>query len=223
MLKIQCAHCNQILMGKEIKVKPFYVHINEITYQDYAVTCTKCGGAIVWDRYTEKAAENKAKAIRNAANKQVKPVKKVKKIESYEVIMHKVGKRAKELSLRHPWICGVQLGDFYDAINELPPDEKRMVLKYEDKQDIELLKRPIYKTHAKATPQCILLLTQAIFESARDEFDEDFFKSKFGEFVVDVYNAALIAYKNHDYDITAGLLLDKMRKGEWKKGEEEDA
>ena len=224
MLKIQCTHCNQMLMGKEIKVEPFHAYIGAAKYQDYAVTCTKCGGAIVWDRYTEKAAENKAKAIRKAANKKVKPVKKVKKIEPYEVIMRKVGKRAKELAKLHPGAPAVQWGDFYDSINELPPDEKSIVLDYEDKQNMELLKKPNHKTNNKVTPQCMLLLTQAIIERAIADYDEGFFESEYGAYVVDTYNTMLSIHKHHNYGITAELLLEKMRKNAIKmKGEEDDA
>ena len=137
--------------------------------------------------------------------------------------MKKVGKRAKDFAMLHTSNKAVNIADINKAVEELPPEEKSFVLAYEDKQDMALLKRPVHQTHPKATPQCMILLTQAIIESARDEEDEDFFKAGFGAFVVDTYNSALTVHKGHDYEITAGLLLEKMQKGLFQpKGEKYD-
>lgn len=63
MLHIKCSHCGETLKGIDVKVSTFLAHADGVQYRDYAVTCAKCGGSIEWDRYTQKAQENKLKAL----------------------------------------------------------------------------------------------------------------------------------------------------------------
>lgn len=220
MLQIKCDHCGQTLKGKEVKVEPFYDYIEGIKYQDYAVTCTKCGRVIVWDRYTQKATENKEKAIAKLARKTKKTVNQITEAEKYNAIMRKVGKRAKEMASCRVDTRPLQI-DINAAVNELPQDERIIVFAYEEKQDMALLQAPNHKNE-KAKSNSILLLTQAVIESAIAENDEDFFKSEYGVQIVDTYNTVLTMHKHHDYGITAALLLEKMRKNELVKGECDD-
>ena len=211
MLHIQCNHCGQTLKGKEVAVTPFYEYFNGIKYQNYAVVCSKCDGVIVWDRYAEKAAANKAKAMAKAVKKTQKSVKQITEEEQYAIIMRKVGKRAKDIATARN-VSPPKVEDFYKAVDELPKNEKAFVLAYEEKQDMELLKVVNNKPTKHIAPNSILLLTQAIIESAIADKDEDFFQSKYGEQVVDTYNTMLTVRKGHDYGITADLLLEKMLK-----------
>ena len=222
MFKSPCAHCSSMLKGKEINVTTFDAYISGVKYKDYAVTCSKCGGTIVWDRYAQKSAENKAKAAKKAATKKGKSVKQITEEERYMIIMRKVGKRAKEIADARN-VSPAKVQDLNAAVNELPDNEKSFVLAYEEKQDMAILKNGHYKTHDKATPQCILLMTQAIIASAIEEKDEDFFEHEYGKHVVDTYNAALTVHKGTDYGITAELLLEKMRKGKLAVNQEEES
>lgn len=212
MLHIKCDHCGQDLKGREVIVTPFYAYIEGSRYQDYAVTCSKCGGIIVWDRYAQKAAENKAKAVRKAAGKKGKTVKQITEAEQYNAIALKAYKRAEELALLHKHSHVVTMLDFNQAIEELPQSDKAIMLDYEDKQDMLMLKMRNHKPTKHIKSNSILLLTQAIIESAIEEQDEDFFKAEYGAFVGDTYNTTLTVHKCHDYGITAELLLEKMRK-----------
>jgi hypothetical protein len=220
MLKIKCDHCGQTLMGKDIKVVPFHEYLDGAKYQDYAVNCTKCGGSIVWDRYVQKAKENKAKALVKLARKKKKTVKQISEEEQYNIIMRKAGERAKEIAKAHS--KPVKLKHLCKAIDELPQDEKSIVLAHEDKLDLELLHQGTNKPTKHIKPNSILLMTQAIIECAIADKDEDFFKSQYGAQIVDTYNNALTIHTSHDYGITADLLLEKMRKGELVKGENND-
>ena len=131
----------------------------------------------------------------------------------YAAIMHNAGKHAKILAKRHKSMPAVQIIDWYDAINALPLDSREILLAYEDKQDMKLLQLGTNKPTKHISSNSILLLTQAIIESAISENDEDFFKTEYGAFVVDGYDLALTDRKHYDYNITAELLLEKMRKG----------
>jgi hypothetical protein len=220
MLQIKCDHCGQTLKGKDVEVTTFDAYVGKAKYKDYDVTCTKCGGSIMWDRYTQKAAENKAKALAKLARKKKTTVKQITEAEKYSIIMSKAGKRAQDFVLVGP----VKLQHLNRAIEELPQDERNFVLSYEDKHDMTMLKAGTKKSTKHIRSNAILLLTQAIIESGIEENDVDFFKSEYGAFVVDTYNAALTNHKHHDYGITAALLLEKMRKGKIHvKGEDDDA
>ena len=222
MLHIQCDHCGQTLMGKDIKVVPFHEYLDGAKYQDYAVNCTKCGGSIVWDRYVQKAKENKAKAMAKLARKTKKTVKQITEEEKYNIIMRKAGKRAKEIAAQHKSNPVVTIVDLNKAIDELPQGDKDIMLAYEDKIDMGLLKSGTHKPIKHIKSNAVLLLTQGIIESAIAEKDEDFFKSEYGAQVIETYNTVLTIHTSHDYGITADLLLEKMRKGELVKGENDD-
>ena len=84
-----------------------------------------------------------------------------------------------------------------------------------------MLKAGTKKSTKHIKHNAMLLLTQAIIESAIEEKDEEFFQSEYGVFVVDTYNTALTIQKCHDYGITADFLLEKMRKNAIKVNEEE--
>ena len=135
--------------------------------------------------------------------------------------MRKVGKRAKEIAVSYKENPVVTLQDFSKAIDELPQEERDIVLAHEDKENMELLRIGTKKPTKHIKPASIVLLTQAIIESARDDKDEDFLKYGYGEYVVDAYNTALTNHKHHDYGITAALLLKKIRNGELTNTEEE--
>lgn len=220
MLQIKCDHCGQTLKGKEVKVTTFDAYVENVKYKDYAVTCSKCGGSVVYEYYAKKAAENKAKAVSKAACKTGKSIKQITKEEKYSLIMRKASKRAKEIAKSNDRPLRVQ--HLSKAIDELPKDEKDIVLAQEDKQDMALLKAGTKKPTKHVKPNSILLLTQAIIELAIAEKDEDFFQSEYGNYIVDAYNTALTNHKCHDYGITAALLLEKMHKGELIKGEDDD-
>ena len=223
MLQIKCDQCGQTLKGKDVKVTTVYAYVRGVKYQDYDVTCPKCGGVVVHDRYAKKAAENMMKALAKVARKTNKSVKQITEAEKYDVIMLKVRKRAKELALCHKSNTAVTLLDLNKAIDELPQEEKNIVLAYEDKQDVALLQALTHKPIKHIKHNAILLLTQGIIESAIAENDEDFFKSEYGVQIVDTYNTTLTIHASHDYGITADLLLEKMRKNAIEiKGENED-
>jgi hypothetical protein len=224
MLKIQCTKCNQTLKGKEITITPFHAYINGVKYQDYACTCSKCGGSVVHDRMVRTAEANKAKAMAKLARKAGKSVQKFTEEQQYDAIMRKVGKRAREIAASYKENPITTLQDLSKAIDELPQEERDIVLAHEDKENMELLRVGTKKPTKHIKPASIVLLTQAIIESARDDKDEDFLKYGYGEYVVDAYNTALTNHKHHDYGITAALLLEKMQNGELApKGEDEDA
>lgn len=223
MLQIKCQHCGAILKAKEIIINQFIVKEDAVAYKEYICICSKCNQSVEWDRYAQKAAENKAKAMAKLARKTKKTVKQITEAEKYNAIMKKAGKRAREFAKYHTSNVAVTVLDLNMAIDELPQDEKQIVLAYEDKQDMGLLKAGTHKPTKHIKSNSILLMTQAIIESAIEENDEDFFKSEYGAQVVDTYNLALTDHKHHDYGITAALLLEKMRKGELVKGEDDDA
>ena len=223
MLNIQCAQCGETLKGKEVKVTPFNNYIEGVKYKDYAVTCPKCGGLVTHERYAKMSAEGKAKAMIRLAKKKKKTVKEISEEERYCTIMRKVGKFAKANALTHKDNPVVKQKDLNKAIEELPKDEKKAMLAYEDKMDMELLKNGVDKPQKNMSPNSMLLLSQAIIESAIKENDEDFFEFEYGAQIVEIYNTMLTARKCHDYGITADLLLEKMRKNAIKvKGEQED-
>ncbi len=144
--------------------------------------------------------------------------------DKYNQIMKKVAKRAKEIAISYKGNNIVGLQDFDKAIEELPKKDRDTIHLYEDKQNIKFMQQYAKKPNNDITNNSFLLLTQAIIESAIAENDEEFFKSKYGEMVVDMYNTALTIHKSYDYNITAELLLEKMRKNAIKiKGEKEDA
>jgi hypothetical protein len=222
MLNIQCAKCGAKLKGQETIVTPFFVYLDGIKYQDFKVACNKCGGLVNYERFAKKAAENKAKAMAKLARKQKKTIKQISEEEQYNIIMRKAGKRAKEIATARG-VSPVRLQDFNAAIDELPQEEKDMVLAYEDKVNMALFKSGTNKPTKHIKPNSILLLTQGIIEHAIAEKDEDFFKSEYGAQIVDTYNTTLTMHTSYDYGITADLLLDKMRKDAIKvKGEDDD-
>lgn len=63
MLNLHCTHCGATLKVTEVKVTSFYTIKDTLKYKDYAVECSKCGGSVVWNKYAEKAEENKQKAL----------------------------------------------------------------------------------------------------------------------------------------------------------------
>ena len=224
MLHIQCDHCGQMLKGKDVKVTTFDAYVGKAKYKDYAVVCTKCDGIIVWDRYVQKAAENKAKAMGKLSKKTGKPVKQITEEDKYNAIMRKVGKRAKEVAVLYKGNPVVKHKDLCQAIDELSPKEKAIVLAYEDKLDMALFKIATKKPTKHIRANSILLLTQAIIECAIADNDEEFFKSEYGATMCETYNLALTIHTSHDYGITADLLLEKMRKNAIRiKGEQENA
>lgn len=210
MLHIKCEKCGKTLKGKEVTATPFYAYINGVKYQDYAVACIHCGGLVAHERFIAKAAENKKKAMAKLQRKTGKSIKQITEAQQYSTIMRKVYNRAKEIAASNPF---VRLKDIDEAVNELPQDERNIVLAYEDKQDMALLKSGYSKPTKHIDQKSILLLTQAIIESAIVDKDEDFFKTEYGEQIVDTYNTTLSMHTHHDYEITAALLLEKMRKG----------
>lgn len=221
MLQITCAQCGKKLMGKEVIVTPFHAYIDGVRYQDFNATCANCGGSVVHERFAKKASANKAKAMTKIARKTGKSIKKISEEEQYTAIMRKTSKRAKEIAKAHSKPLRVK--HLCKAIDELPPDEKRIVLAQEDKQDMELLKVKTNKPTKHISTNSILLLTQSIIEVAIQDGDEDFFQSQYGEYIVDTYNTTLAVHKGHNYEITAKLLLEKMRQGKIKvKGCEEE-
>lgn len=223
MLHIQCTKCGAILKGKEVNITIQDAYINGIKYKSYVASCNKCGGVVMHERIAKMTAKSKAKAMVKLARKKQPIVKQVTEEEEYAKIMQRVGKRAKELALSHPSNTAVRVEDLYAAVDELPAAEKGFVLAYEDKQDIALLKAKTKKDVSHIANNSILLLTQGIIESAIAENDEDFFKSEYGEQIVDTYNTTLTIYKGTDYEITAALLLEKMRKKSIAtKGEEDN-
>lgn len=221
MLHIQCAQCGAMLKGKEVIITPFSNYINGAKYADYAVTCSKCGGAVVHERYAQMAAKNKAKAMAKIARKTGKTIKKINEEQQYNAIMRKAGKRAKEIAKAHS--NPTKLKHLNQAIEELPQEEKGLVLAYEDKLNMELLDAGTNKPTKHIKSNAILLLTQSVIECAIADKDEDFFKSEYGAYIVDTYNTVLSMHKHHDYGITAELLLEKMRKGAIRvKGDDND-
>ena len=152
-----------------------------------------------------------------------KTVSQVSEEEQYLAIMLKVGKRARKIAKSRITSPAVQVQDFDRAVAALSQEEKDFMLAYEEKQDMALLAQKYEKPTDHIKVHSILLWTQAIIESAIADNDEDFFKSKYGEQVVETYNTALAVHKCHDYGITAAMLLDKMRKGKLALEENEDA
>lgn len=209
MLQIKCDHCNAILKGKDIIITPFNNYIADIKYKDYATTCPKCGGAVVLDRCVKMGEKNKEKAMIKLARKKGQSVAQINEAKQYNTIMHKLGKQIPQ----YPEGRFAQFMHLNRLVDELPADQKRIVLEYEDKQDIALLHKENHKS-TDIDSNSILLLTQGIIEFAIADNDEDFFRSKYGQHIVDVYNTALTLHTRHDYKITAELLLEKMRKGE---------
>lgn len=222
MLKIKCDHCGATLKGQDVYVIPFNAYIDGVKYKDYTAHCIKCDGVVIYDRYVQKAEENKAKAIEKVARKKGKTVSQVSEEEQYLSVMRKVGKRAREIAAARTTSPAVRITDVSKAVHELPQDEKDFMLAYEEKQDMALLDQKYDKPTDHIKVNSILLWTQAIIESAIADNDEDFFKSKYGAHIVETYNAALAVHKCHDYGITAALLLDKMRKGKFAENQEED-
>jgi transcriptional regulator with GAF, ATPase, and Fis domain len=209
MAKIKCDHCGTELKYKDIVVVSFYKHEDDIKYKDYTATCSKCGGVISWDRYVQKAAENKAKALEKFARKKGKSAAQITEAKQYDAIMQRISSNI----VHNPDNFTATIKQFNKAINELPDEEKRIVLAYEDKKDMEIIKGTYYKSTKNVTSNSVLLLTQAIIESAIIDKDECFFASNYGKNIVDMYNAALTLHIGHDYEITADLLLEKMQKG----------
>ena len=223
MLHIQCAQCGATLMGKDVNMTIEDAYIDGIKYKNYAASCNKCGGAVVHERLAQMTAKSKAKAMAKLAKRKKKTVKQISEEEQYTTIMCKAGKRARELAELHPVNPAVRVKDFYAAVDELPKEEKQIVLTYEDKMDMQMLKNGASKPASHIKPNAILLLTQGIIESAIAEKDEDFFQSQYGAQIVDTYNTALTAHTSNDYGITARFLLEKMRKRQIKvKGEQDD-
>lgn len=105
MLHIHCAHCGTTLKGKDVEVRPFSVQKDGVKYKDYAVICKKCGGTVDWDRYAEKARENREKAL---AKKQ--PIAKTAPIKPIVC-------KPKKVFNASPITCSDrQVRDFYSAI-----------------------------------------------------------------------------------------------------------
>lgn len=223
MLKIQCAQCGAILKAKDTTTTPFHNFADGVKYQDYAVTCNKCGGIVVYDRMVKKAQANKENALAKLAQKTGKSIAQVKAEGGYNDIMKKVGKRAKEIAASYKENPKVKYKDLNQAINELPPNEKCIVLAHEDKENMAILTAKTPKQVDHISPQSILLLTQSWIECAIADNDEEFFQSEFGKQIADTYNTALTIHTHTDYEVTAELLLEKMRKNAIKiKGEKED-
>ncbi len=223
MLHIKCAHCGATLKGKDVIVATIPNFDGGVTYKDYAVTCPKCCGAIVWDRYVQKAAENKAKAVARLLKKLKKNMRQVSDEERYDEIMLRVAATAKKKAEENKENPKVRLKDLEAAVDDLPQETKDIMLAYEDKMDMAMLKIESGKHDEYVENSSILLLTQAIITLAIEDKDEDFFKSQYGEYIVDTYNNALTLHKHHDYNITACLLLEKMRQGKIKvRGESND-
>lgn len=206
MLKIKCHDCGAKLKGIDIIVKPFFNYVQNVKYKDYTTTCSKCGGVIVWDRYAKKAEENKAKALRKKGISMSSP-------SQYDTIMVKVKKRAKEIT-QDNGLDKVRLVDLNQAINELPPQEREIVLAYEDKGNVEILNSKCYKSTEQIDISAVLLLNQAIIVDALIDKDIDFFKSNYGGAIVSAYDSALTLYKGCDYNITSELLLEKIENGQ---------
>lgn len=206
MLKIKCNDCGAELKGIEIIVKPFYNYEKNVKYKDYATTCSKCGGVIVWDKCVKKAEENKAKAFRKKGISMDSPTQ-------YDDIMVKVKKRAKQIT-QDNGLDKVRLVDLNQAINELPPQEREIVLAYEDKCDIEMLNSKCYKPTEEIDINGVLLLNQAIIIDALADKDIDFFKSNYGGAIVAAYDSALTLYKGYDYNITSELFVEKIENGQ---------
>ena len=133
----------------------------------------------------------------------------MKKNSTYNLIMQKVVLTSRK---------GNQGGTTYKAINKainrLPTKEKAIVLAKEDERNMASLNKKHKKSTDYLVDSSVLLLTQAIIELAIADRDEDFFMSNYGKAIVDGYNTALTIYTKHNYNITAELLLEKMRKGE---------
>lgn len=223
MLKIQCNQCGKTLMGKDTIATSIDAYIGGVKYQDYAVTCVHCGAAVRHERFAKKAAENKAKAMAKAMRKTGKSANQITEEQQYKTIMLKAYKRAQKMAKQRLSNKHVKWEDIDAAVNELPADEKRIVLAYEDKQNMLILKNGTNKPTAHIGQNAILLLTQALIQSARDDEDEDFLQSEYGAYVADVYNLALTHHTKCDYGITAEVFMEQWRKGEWqKRGEDED-
>ena len=135
-------------------------------------------------------------------------MKKKTKETAYDAIMRKVGKTIapSDSSLK-------RLYDFNKAINKLPEDKRQIIIKHEDGQDMALLDKENHKPKKCVADNSILLLTQGIIELAIADKDETFFMSEYGKTIVDTYNFMLTSHTKHNYNITAELLLEKMRKG----------
>lgn len=216
MLHIKCEKCGITLKGQEVKVEPFNNFIDGVKYKDYAVTCPKCGSAVLHERYAKKAHENKMEAISKTARKKGKTLTQITDEMKYNTIMREVGKRAREISISHN-DSEVKYKYFDQAIKELPQDKKQFILAYEDEQDMALLNKKCTKSTDRMTVNSILLINQGIIIRALKENDKDFLSSKYGKTIVDSYNAALTLYKGCDYNITSSLLLEKIESGEISK------
>ena len=94
MLHIKCNQCGANLKGRDVKVEKFYNQVDGMQYREYAVLCPKCGGRVSWDKYDQRTAHNKEKAILKA-KQGIKKCDKVPKISQYDAIMRKVGSRTK--------------------------------------------------------------------------------------------------------------------------------
>ena len=210
MLHIKCNNCGATLKGGEITITTSNAYFEKIKYKHYATTCSKCGGVVLWDKYAKKNAENKAKAINKFARKKGLGAAQISDTEQYTTIMRKIGRRVSMIDTENTLI---KLKEFNKLVDQLPPDKKSLVLEYEDKQDMALLQKEYSKPTKHIDTNSVLLLTQGIIELAIADNDEDFFKSQYGKHIVDMYNTALTLYKGHDFEITAELLLEKMRKG----------
>lgn len=213
MLKIKCHNCGVDLKAGEVIIEPFYNYINDVKYKDFNTTCSKCGGEIFWERFINKAEENKKKALEKMVCKTGKSIDEIISQNPYDVIMTKVKKRAKELT-KARGIEQIGLDEIDDAINELPSKEKNIVLAYEDAQNMAILNAKYYKPIEQVSMNAVLLANQAIIISALEDKDKDFFKGKYGGSIVDAYNSALTLHKNHDFNITAKLLLEKIESGQ---------
>ena len=222
MLKIQCNQCGSILKGKEVNITTFDNYVNGVKYKDYAVTCSKCGSAVRHERIAKQAEKNKAKAMAKVARKTGQSVKQLTEEEEYNAAMYKALEIAKNEAKKKKKPV-VKIKHLNRAIDKLPKKDRDIVLAHEDKMNMEMLKSNGKKDTDHIKSNSILLLTQAIIEQAIADNDEDFFMSEYGSQIVDTYNTMLTEHKKCDYNITADLLLEKMRKKTIHiKGERED-
>ena len=214
MLKIQCHDCGCELKGGEIVITPFYNYINEVKYKDYATTCSKCGGIVIYDRLVKKAEENKQKALEKMVRKKGKSIEQLTEQNSYKAIMREVYGEAQKIGQTYKANNIVSRRDFFKVFKTLPQDKKSVVVEYEDKENMKVFQKKCNKPIDHIPDTSVLLLTQEIVTLALIDKDEDFFKSQYGHAIVNMYNTALSIYEDMDYNITAEFCLGLLKNHE---------
>ena len=214
---IKCEICGANIKKHQLKMKKTYTEAYGVKYGEYDAICPKCGGTFVCEECVKRSEESMKKALARYEQKTgINPIE----FGKYSVVARKVCRRAREIASEYKENPSPSWNDINKAYKELSEKEKQIMLDFEDKKNMEMLTAKPTTKHPMASARSVLLLTQGIIESAIEENDEDFFKGKYGEYIVEAYTIALKVCTNQDYDITASFLLDKMRKGEINIGKE---